>query len=112
MDFPQEQIEALKRIAPNLSYAKEGGYPYFLIHQFQLPDGCKPAIMDLLLCPWPKDGYLSRLFFSQLVTDIPVRNWNGNLRAVERNWCAFSWRVPGGLSLVETLLIHLKALKP
>lgn len=111
MVFPTEQIDALKRIAPNLSYAEEGGYPYFFIQQFPLPEGCKPTIADLLLCPWPRDGYSSRLFFPQIITGIPARNWNGKLRALERNWCAISWRVPGDLSLVETLLIHLKAFK-
>ena len=111
MVFPLEQVEALKRITPNLSYAEEGGYPYLLIKQFALPDGCNPAVVDLLLCPRPRDGYSSRLFFPQVISGIPVRNWNGNLRALERNWCAISWRVPDNLTLVETLLIHIKALK-
>lgn len=112
MIFPQEQIEELKRIAPNLCLAEEGGYPYILIEQLQLPDGCQPASADVLLCPKPRDGYASRLFFQQVITEIPARNWNGNIRVLERNWWAMSWRVPEGLRLAEILLIHLKALKP
>ncbi|WP_018629570.1 hypothetical protein [Niabella aurantiaca] len=109
--FPQDQIEELKRIAPNLCFAEEGGYPYILIEQLQLPDGCQPAMVDVLLCPKPRDGYKSRLFFPQVITGIPARNWNGNIRVLERNWCAMSWQVPEGLRLAEVLLIHLKALK-
>lgn len=110
MSFPQDQIDELKRIAPNLCLAEEGGLPYILIQQYELPSGCQPAVVDLLLCPKPRDGYESRLFFPQIITGIPARNWNGRLRALERNWCAMSWKVPGGLRLAETLLIHLKAL--
>jgi hypothetical protein len=111
MSFPQDQIDELKRIAPNLSMAEEGGIPYILIKQYELPSGCQPSTVDLLLCPKPRDGYESRLFFPQVIGGIPSRNWNGRLRALERNWCAISWRVPGGLRLTEILLIHLKALQ-
>jgi hypothetical protein len=111
MSFPQDQIDELKRIAPDLCFAEEGGLPYILIRQLQLPDGCTPASTDVLLCPRPRDGYESRLFFPQVITGIPPRNWNGKLRSLERNWFAMSWRVPGGLRLAETLIIHLKALK-
>ena len=112
MSFPQDQIEELKRIAPNLSTAEEGGIPYILIQQLELPTGCQPAVVDVLLCPRPRDGYESRLFFPQIISGTPSRNWNGQLRALERNWYAMSWRVPGSLRLAETLLIHLKALRP
>jgi hypothetical protein len=111
MLYPQDQIDELKRIAPDLAVAGEGGISYILIRQLQLPEGCIPAVCDVLLCPQPRDGYESRLFFPQVITGIPGRNWNGSLRAVERNWQAMSWRVPGSLRLRETLLIHLNALK-
>lgn len=112
MHFPQDQIEELKRIAPILSIAEEGGLPYILIHQFQLPEGCQPELVDLLLCPRPRDGYQSRLFFAQQISGIPHRNWNGRLRALERNWYAISWQVSSGSRLAEILLIHLNALRP
>jgi hypothetical protein len=108
--FPQDQIDELKRIAPNLRIAQEGGIPYILIEQFELPAGCQPAVSDLLLCPRPRDGYQSRLFFPQQITGIPARNWNGRVRVMERNWTAISWKVPGNLRLAETLLIHLKSI--
>lgn len=110
MNFPIEQINELKRIVPFLCYAEEGGYPYFLLKDVELPACCNPGKVDVLLCPKPKDGYESRLFFPQVISG-PSRNWNGQVRVLERNWHAFSWAVPGNLRLAEIFLIHLKALR-
>ena len=112
MEFPKDQIDELKSIAPNLSIAEEGVYTYILIEGYQLPEGCVPLIVDLLLCPMSRDGYESRLYFPQRITGIPVTpNWNGVVRVLERNWEAFSWRTQGGLRLLEMLLVHLKGLQ-
>jgi hypothetical protein len=111
MSFDETQIAALKRITPFLSYAQEGGYKFILIEKLQLPEGCKPQVVDALLCPTPREGYESRLYFSSQITGCPQRNWNGNIRVLDRNWYAISWRVPGGLNLYEILLVHLKALR-
>ena len=116
MDFQETQIEELKKIAPNLSIAEEGGFTYILIEKLQLPDGCVPPIVDALLCPMFKDGYQSTLFYSTQPTGYPSRNsshnWNRtNVRILDRNWFAQSWQVPNGLKLVEMLLIHLDSLR-
>ena len=111
MDFPQDQIDELKKIAPSISIAVEGGYTFIYIEKLKLPDGCKPDIVDALLCPTPKDGYNSRLFFSTQITGCPGRNWNGNVRALNKNWCAISWKVAAGYSLAQMLSVHLKALR-
>ena len=111
MQFTQDQIDELKQIAPILSYIEDGGHSYFLIKQHTLPEGCNPPVMDLLLCPSVHTGYNSRLFFSQTITGCPTRNWNGNLRLLDKNWVAISWNVPAGLRLAETLLVHLKAFR-
>lgn len=111
MYFPENQIEELKKITPNLMHAQEGGYNYLLIEKLQLPDGCIPTLVDALLCPTPRDGYESRLFFSEKISGCPARNWNGNIRVLERNWYAISWKVPAGLRLSEILLVHIKALR-
>jgi hypothetical protein len=110
MNFDEKQIAELKKITPNLSYAQEGGYDYILIENLHLPDGCQPQIVDALLCPTPRDGYQSRLFFSVQITG-QARNWNGNIRVLERNWFAISWQVPPGLRLYEILLVHLRSLR-
>jgi hypothetical protein len=111
MKFPEEEIIELKTIIPSVSYANEGGYDYLLLEQLTLPDGCQPAVLDVLLCPNQRDGYQSRLFFASQVTGGPTRNWNGNIRALGRNWHAISWATSPGLKLVEMLAVHLKALR-
>jgi len=112
MSFDNNQLNDLKRIAPNLSIAEEGGYSFILIDRLVLPPNCSPNIVDALLCPDQKDGYHSRLFFATQIGGCPPsRNWNGNIRVLERNWYAISWQTPLNLTLSQMLLTHLKALK-
>lgn len=111
MYFPEEEINELKTVAPNLSVAQEGGYTYVHISGLVLPNGCQPAVVDALLCSTQRDGYNSRLFFSQPIASGTVRNWNGNIRVLEQNWYAISWQTQPGLRLVEILSVHLKALR-
>ncbi len=111
MKFPEEQIERLKALIPSISEASEGGYDYILLEDLILPDGCIPSVTDALLCPTPREGYSSRLFFAEKIIGGPPRNWNGNLRVLGRNWYAVSWQTTAGLELVEMLMIHLKALR-
>ena len=113
MNFPEEQIEELRKIAPNLSIAQEGGYTYILIEKLSLPDNCQPSIVDALLCPTHHPtGYNSRLFFSEKIEGCPDgRNWNGSIRILERNWLAISWNIPPDQRLSETLIGHLKSLR-
>ena len=111
MNFPIDQIEELKRIAPSVSEATERGYSYLLIENLQLPDQCIPSVVNALLCPTPREGYNSRLFFSSKIEGIPARNWNGNIRALDRNWYAISWQVLDGLRLAEILMVHLNSLR-
>ena len=111
MEFPQDQIEELKQIAPSLSIAEEGGYTFIRIEELKLPDHCKPSEVEALLCPVPRDGYNSRLFFSSIITGGPQRNWNGNIRVLDKNWHAISWRTNTKLRLAQMLMVHLNALR-
>lgn len=113
MDFSENQILELKSIAPDLSIAQDGGYTYIRIDNLQLPDFCKPNVVNALLCPSQKDGYESSLFYSAPITGhLNTRNWNRvGVRILDENWYAISWRVSSGLSLSEMLLIHLSALR-
>jgi hypothetical protein len=112
MDFNAEELDELRQIAPNVSVSTEGGYTYLYIQELALPEGCEPEHADVLLCPSPKDGYQTRLFFSSKIKGCgPQRNWNGNIRALEKNWFAISWCTSPGLRLAEMLLVHLKALR-
>lgn len=111
MEFQQDQIDELKLVAPNLSIAEEGGYTYFLLQNFKLPEGCVPSHMDLLLCPTLKNGYSSILYFSQKPTGIPTRNWNGHVHVLGKSWYSYSWKSQPGHTLLQMVLLHLKALK-
>jgi hypothetical protein len=111
MNIPQDQIEELKSIAPSLQMASEGGYTYILISQLNLPGNCKPSVVDALLCPMPKDGYQSRLYFDTTLNGGPQRNWNANVRILGKTWYGISWQTPIGLTLKEMLLVHIKAFR-
>ncbi|MBL7836736.1 MAG: hypothetical protein JNM67_04410 [Bacteroidetes bacterium] len=113
MDFQQAEIDQLKSITPSLSVAEEGGYTYFLLQNVKLPIGCIPNMTDVLFCPTPHSGYESRLYFPQIITGCPSRNWNGNAVILNKNWHSISWNnVPAGLSLKDKFLCLLKALIP
>lgn len=113
MSIPENQINDLRSLVPNLQLVQEGGYSYFYIEGLTLPEGCVPKKVNVLLCPTQMQGYQSRLYFSCKI-ESPAsssRNWNGNLRVIGQNWSAISWQTKSGLTLVEMLSIHLKALK-
>ena len=111
--IPQDQISELKGLCSGLGLVEEAGIQYFLLPGFALPQGCQPQKLDVLFCPTARDGYSSRLFFSQRVQVPRALNWNANgVRIGERNWHAFSWRIGGSsLRLVQMLLSHLSALR-
>lgn len=113
MDFNEDQVKELKSIAPDLSIAQEGGYTYIRIDNLQLPDYCKPNVVNALLCPSQRDGYASTLFYSAQINGLPkTPNWNRvNVRILGENWYAISWRVNSGLRLAEMLIVHLNALR-
>jgi hypothetical protein len=113
MNFSEDQILELKSIAPDLSIAQDGGYTYIRIDNLQLPDYCKPNVVNALLCPSQREGYESSLFYSAPISGYPnARNWNrNNVRILDENWHAISWRVTPGLRLLEMLQIHLSALR-
>jgi hypothetical protein len=90
---------------------EEGGITFFLILGLELPDGCNPNKTDALLCPTKRDGYESRLYFSDKIQTKKTLNWNANgVRIFERNWHAFSWRTPPNLRLCQMVAIHWKGL--
>lgn len=111
MEYPKDQIEELKQIAPSLRIAEEGGNSFILMEQLKLPAHCTPSVADALLCPHPHSGYDSRLFFSVVPAGIPGRTWNGQIRVLDRTWYAASWRCANGLRLAELLMVHLKVLR-
>jgi hypothetical protein len=109
--LPEDELAELKQYYKDVQTAKEGGITYVLLPVALLPSGCVPGNMNLLLCPMPRDGYESRLFFAEPVQCKAGLNWNGNTRVLERNWIAYSWKVQANLRLLQMVQAHLQALR-
>jgi hypothetical protein len=108
----EEHVDELRSLCPGAKQVTEGGLDYVLLPALKLPEGCNPGVVDCLLSLAARDGYSNRLFFAQVVGSRQARNWNGqNIRILERNWFAYSWRAPDGLRPIETLIAHLQALR-
>lgn len=111
MNYPQEQIDELKRLFPGVSYASEGGFDYFLLPNVQLPPQCQSGQIDVLLCPNHREGYNSRLYFPDKVQSGRTPNWNGSTFIFDRQWYSFSWKLSEGLRLSQMVLSHMKGLQ-
>lgn len=109
MDYPQDQIESLKRYCDKLSALSEGGVTFFHLNGLRLPPGCTPSKCNALLCPVPREGYPSRLYLSEQVTCPFHRDWKvSDARIAESNWHVFSWKVePTPPDLAQLLVAHL-----
>ncbi len=112
MDVLTDAFSELQRQFPGAKQCQEGGTIFYFIPSLRLPAGCVPEQTDALLCPTARDGYPSRLFFAVRVEGPEVRNWNGNSYILSRQWYAFSWADIQGLSLVDLVFAHVRALLP
>lgn len=115
MEYPSDQIEEIKQLCDSVLFAKEGEINYLLLNGLNLLEGSKPLKVDALFCPVPRDGYNSRLFFSEKIDspDYNQLNWNVNgIRILERNWYGYSWKIiETDLRLVQSVINHLRARK-
>jgi hypothetical protein len=112
ISFPEDQIAELKLLCPDVAQFEEASSTYLPLPGLCLPEGCKPARTDALLCPCGRDGYPSRLFFAEKVECRGPLNWNASgVRIGERNWHAFSWKTASKLRLAQIVAVHLKALR-
>ena len=113
MAISDDEVRELLRQYPEVQAGTEAGVTYYFIPGLRLPEECAPDRLDALLCPTSRDGYPSRLFLGQAVTCPNARNWNAsNVRILERNWFAVSWRVnTPNLRLAQLLAAHLEAFR-
>lgn len=109
MNFPQDQVQELKRLFSDVSYAADGGYDYFLIRNVTLAKPCIPETTDVLLCPNAREGYNSRLYFPSRIQCGKQLNWNGTTFIFDRQWHAFSWQLqPIERRLAQMVASHLR----
>lgn len=113
MAISDDELRELTRQYPEMEQGTEAGVTYILIPGLRLPEGCTPEHLDALLCPQGRDGYPSRLFLEKRVSCRNARNWNAtDVRILERNWFAVSWRVnTPNLRLAQLLAAHLEAFR-
>ena len=111
-EFPKDEVEELKALVPDVSVANEGGFTYFHLPGLKLPENCTCEHADALLCPMPRDGYESRMYFSEVVKPQGL-NWHQkNIRILDRSWFAFSWKTNRtGIRLAQMVMEYLRALK-
>lgn len=109
-DLPE--LDELRQVCHSATRHVEGGDVFYLLKACVLPSGLSPRTCDVLLCSTRRDGYESRLFFSEQPTGGAARTWTQN-RILERNWFTFSWQLPGGLSLrpIQQVVAHLRSLR-
>lgn len=110
MTTDRTQTDELRELFGDVSCATEGGVHLYALPFLVLPEGCTPSSVEALLCPVPRDGYDSRLYFAQHIQVRHERNW-GQHRLLDRNWWAFSWRTHPGLRFAQMISIHLEGLK-
>jgi hypothetical protein len=107
-------LEVIKACCSTVATCAVGDLEYVLMTGLRLP-GCIPAETDALLCLGDRgEGYATRLFFPvEVKPPRPyVLNWNTKgVHILGRSWFAFSWKVPQGHTVVETLNEHLKPLR-
>ena len=101
-----EYLEEFKIAYPNATVISEGGFEFIYIPKLTLPEGNVPAVVEALLCPQMRDGYMTRLFFS---TPFPNKgaNWTEH-QILGKKWHSWSWQnVQANRRLTQILLGHL-----
>ena len=112
----ESDLEGLRPLSPRVDAVTEGGHHYFLLKEVALPETWTPRRVNLLLHPKPRDGYESRLYYSERVVSPTQRldlNWQGQILLFERQWHFMSWRhEAAGLTLHQLIQVHLRAFRP
>lgn len=107
-----DELAELEHLYPGAKQREEGGTVFYYLPTLPLPAGCTPAQIEALLCPTPRDGYPSRLYFAQQVQGPVGRNWNTTSRIFERDWYAFSWSGVPQARLKDLVGAYMRALLP
>ncbi|MFT3714053.1 MAG: hypothetical protein QM817_40850 [Archangium sp.] len=111
MNLAKDEVRELKVFSASVETGTEGGREYVIVNGVSVP-GWEPNKVDVLLCPYERDGYPSRLFLSAKVAGRGGLNWNSEARLLGRNWFAFSFKVPhSDLRLAQLLAAHMRALR-
>jgi len=107
-------LTGLDAISSGVSTFADAGQRYVHVPTLRLPEGCTRDVLATLVCMDTRDGYPTRLFFSeQFSTTARALNWTAPVAIGGQTWYAFSWKdVPSSTRPVEVLIGHLAALLP
>lgn len=109
MSISEQTLEELRAVCPDAKVMQEGGYSYISLPQLKIPHVDGIVVRDALLCPQQKDGYLTRLYLSEPVSN-RGQNWTMS-RILDRTWHTWSWNnIPAGRP-AAVLAQHLRALR-
>jgi hypothetical protein len=90
--------------------AREVAEGFIYLPKLRLPSGCQPAETDALLCLVTHNGYMTRLFLAQPVSN--RRNDWTSFYIQARTWYTWSWNdVSPQLRPTQVLAEHLRALR-
>jgi hypothetical protein len=110
MSFSEDEVRELALRFPGTEQAEEARVTYFRIPPVDLPDGCSPSPVALMLCPSPVGGYEYRLYFAERVKTPKEKNWNASVHILGQTWHAFSWQAKEKVSLTQMVARLLRAL--
>ena len=106
---PDEVTELQKICAQVVQATRDAGCLFLYLGTITFRVGSRTESVEALLCPMPREGYPSRLYFSRQVAKAGL-NWNGNLFLLGKNWYAVSWMLPKEkFRLAEMVALHLRA---
>ncbi len=109
MNGDAAELARLRALSPNAELWTEAGGPLVYMPDLTVQSGGAKHKVDALLCPRPRDGYLTRLFFS-----VPLgggRAWTP-YAIMAGNWFAFSWQgISADQPWLDILASHLEAAK-
>ena len=106
MTLPQDQLDRIKSVWPDVQITEDGGKPYVLLPSVRLPDGCTPAVTACLICPYERDGYPCRLFLADRVNGPKQPNWTNPSYLAGRTWQAYSLKLSNGSPTLYDIVYH------
>jgi hypothetical protein len=116
MNISPAELEALRAICPSAKPMSEGGDQYVYLPGLEIEAGGRVRILDAMLGLTLMNGYSTRLFLSEPITERPTiegkpANWTAPT-IFGRVWHTWSWQgVPRSQPAISILLEHLRALK-
>ncbi|MDQ0080985.1 hypothetical protein J2W35_001322 [Variovorax boronicumulans] len=116
MKVTDEELEALKAISAGAVAMSEGGDHFVYLPSLLLESAGRMRVVDALLGLTPMNGYTTRLFLSESVTERQTiggrsGNWTTHM-LFGRNWHTWSWQgVPRSQAAIQVLREHMEALK-